>query len=351
MLGLVLTLGCEGESRVMVDGGALPDSSVGDADTSDAGVSDAGPECETNLASFEPALGGAIRPVLNLCRPPAQAMDVIEAEGGTLRVYELVATSVGTTTTFTLSRFTLMADGSASNTEMVAMTTHESTEAVMTYVGGYLDISPGEHGAIFGYTTTAPGFVGGVFDLDLGEGTIGEVPAPGNYDAAWLDDSSWVLDGMGLGIEMGPGLYLYDSEAGTSRVAAREMGEYSGSVALLSDVIVAGAFASTGLVFVFDRERLVNAATPLDAREDALARLDAPSVFELVFGNRLATIVYDGPTIAAIEARVLAEEGDEWTLGAAEPITSGAVFTNIVAAGANRAFLQHGNGVLLVELR
>jgi hypothetical protein len=302
-----------------------------------------------DLTGFEAALSGALQPVLNLCRAEAQAIDVIEGEAGVLRIYELTATTAGTTTTFTLSRFNLLPDGTTSSAETIATTTYEGTESAMTYAGGYLDISPDEHGAIFGYTTTEPGFIGGVFDLDLGDGMAREVSAPGNYDAIWLDNSLWILDGMGLGSEMGPGLYVHDSQSGTSRLVAHEMGDYSGSVALLDDVVVAGAFGATGVVFVFDRDALLDAVTPLDAQADALANFEAPSSFELVFGTRLSSLVYGGAGISGIEARALREEAGDWVLGEAEPLTSGAVFTNITASGANRALLKHAGGVLLVE--
>ncbi len=384
VLVLVWSVGCGGDSHSTVDGGPTPDSgaAIVDSGSVDSGSVDSGtigdasndggvgteecdPGCEAgsqcvrgvclatcgmDLAGFDPALSEALQPVVNLCRPSTQAMDVIESEGGALRVYELVAEGSGTTTTFTLSRFTLMPDGTPSSTETLGSAMYEGVDASMTYAGSYLDIAPGEHSAIFGYTTMGPGFIGGVFDLDLGEGTATEVPAPGNFDAVWIDDSRWILDGMGLGTEMGQGLYVHDSGAGVSRLVANEMGVFSGSVALLGDVIVAGAFGTAGVVFVFDRDALLDAETPLDAREDAIASFETSSAFELVFGTRLSSVTYGSEGISGIEARALREEAGEWALGAAEPLTNGALFTNITASGADRAWLHHAGGVLLVEL-
>ncbi|MDQ3035730.1 MAG: hypothetical protein M3Y87_25225 [Myxococcota bacterium] len=371
-----------GRDARVEDDAQVADGGAGDAGPGDAGAGDGGVEgacegaceddeacvrgvclatCGGDLSGIDAALAAGLAPVVNVCRMGSSALDVIEGTAGALRVYELSAATVGATTTFTLSRWSLDAAGVATSSETIATATHEGHAPDAIFVGGYLDVSDDESGAIFGYTTTDAGILGGVFDVEVGDGSVDELAAPGNYDGAWLDDARWLVNGLGLGGETGQGLYLHDTAGGSSRRAVDELGAYSGSVAVLGDVVIAGAAAAFGetwpdgvamgdRVFVLDAAA-VGAEPTISGWDDALAHFAAPSTFELIGGMRLASVVYDDAfMIAGFETRSLDDGVAGWTIGAPESLLTGGTFTGVVAAGETRVLLDHAGGLLLVAL-
>lgn len=388
----VIAVGCGGEPASPADAGSGADAApiddaaiVADARADeDAGPSDAGSgtacepacaggraclrgvcvaTCGADVAALEGALAVGLTPIVHACDVGGGPFDAIEVTpGGALRVYALAADTSGTTTTFTLTRFALDAASGAGTPETIATATHEGHAMDAIFVGGYLDVSPDESGAIFGYTTTDAGFVGGVLDVEVGDGTTSEVAAPGNYDAAWLDADRWLVSGQGLGAETGAALYLRDTGAGTSRTVVGAIGAYNGSVARAGDVVLAGGVPEFGgggwpdgtagdRVFVLDADAVIAATTPLSAWDDALARLEAPSSFEVLGGMRLVSVVYDGSfMVAGFESRTLSETDGAWEVGAPEPLVTGGGITSVVAVGDARALLVHAGGALLVSL-
>ncbi|UJR79570.1 hypothetical protein [Sandaracinus amylolyticus] len=321
--------------------------------------------CGGDVAAMDAALAEGLVPVANVCRAVSGPIEVVVPTGGAMpRVYEVTAATVDTTTTFTLSRWTLDPSVSAPTPETVATTTHAGHAASAIYAGGYLALSPDEARAIFGYTTSDEGFVGGVFDVAVGGGSASETRADGNFDGVWLDDAHYVVNGLGMAgaATSGQGLYVRDVETPSAWRALDEMGAYSGGVTLVGDVVIAGAamaFGSNwpderggGRIFVLPREVLEDAETVSSAWDASLAQLEAPSAFTRVFGTKLAATTYmDAPPydIASIEVRALAETGETWTLSAPVPLTTGSTFRRVVPAGTDRALLVHAGGLLIVE--
>ena len=311
---------------------------------------------EGELAAWDAALAAELVPVANVCHVPGGPLTVV----GT-RVYEVSASISGSTTTFTLSRWTLDPVVSTPELETLATTTHEGHAMGEIFPGGYVAISPDEMRAIYGYTTTDAGSIGGVFDVALGGGTATLTGANGNFDGAWLDANTYVVNGLGIEGEAseGQGLYTRDVSAPSVRRAVDAMGTYSGSVAISGDLVIAAGlegFGSTwpdesegGRLFVFSRDEILTGRATISAWDDAAARLEGPSIFTIVGARRLVSAVWGDAGIAALEARALEESGGAWTLGEPEPLTTGGGFTAAVAAGEDRVLLVHGDGVLLVE--
>ena len=220
-------------------------------------------------------------------------------------------------------------------------------------------VDPTESAALFGYTTSELGAIGGIFDVEVGDGSMSELEAAGNFDATWIDANRWIVNGQGLeGAKgTGQGLWLRDREGDSSTQLATEMGAYSGSVEVLEDVIVAGAFGTEwpegspgNRIFVIDRAEALAATAPVSAWDDAVARLEGPSGFELLSGSRIASVRYDDSFgIAAFEVRALTESGGTWTLGAPSDLTTGPDITDVVSLPGDRLLLVHANGVLIVQ--
>lgn len=387
-LGVLLVIGC-GDPAVVPDGGMRVDASTDDAgDTGDAGTADAGeapsdggsactPACDAGESCFQgvcvASCGGALALaegsvadgltiVANLCRTVTGPLDVVEGDDGAIRIYDLASASVGTTTTFTLSRWTLDDAVTTPTVEVVATTAHavDATD-VLTFASGYVAVDPTESSALFGYTTSELGAIGGIFDVEVGDGSMSEHEATGNFDATWIDATRWIVNGQGLeGAKgTGQGLWLRDRGDDSNTQLAGTIGTYSGSVETLGDVILAGGIEDFGTtwtdgsvgnrLFVIDRAEALAATAPISAWDDALVRLEGPSVFELLSGSRIASVRYDDSfAIDAFEVRALTESGGTWTLGAPSDLT-GPGITDVVSLPGDRLLLVHANGVLIVQ--
>lgn len=316
--------------------------------------------CGLDASGIETALAPGLAPIGHACRAVSGPIDLVAAtDPARPRVYEVNAHTSGTVTVFRLVRWTF------EETPMpepigAAMYDAGSTGA-MAFIGGYLAVSPDERRALFGYTTSTAGFLGGVFDAEIGRMTV-EYQAAGNFDAEWVDGNRWLVNGLAFdGLDNGQGLYLRNEAAGTSRHRVTRMGTNSGSVAVVDDLVIAGGFtgfgstwpdgSEGGRLFVFDRAAVIGDGPPIPAWDEARARLEGPSVFELLSGMRLAYVTYDPMTygVTGIEARRLTAMGRTFALGAAQPIASGPTFTAIAAGDAGTFALVHAGGVLLVR--
>lgn len=129
-------------------------------------------------------------------------------------------------------------------------------EPELVFPGGYVAVSPG--GAIaVGFSR--PDFSGAIAGLEA-DGRPLRIEAPGNFDAAWLDDQTLLVNGAGLGSEhAGQGLYVW--REGQAQLLVGDLGSFSGYLAVGSSVVHAGgAFGSfpelTNRVFAFTIDEL-----------------------------------------------------------------------------------------------
>lgn len=352
-LSLIGLLGCGllGCESPMV-GACEPECGAGEACLRGVCVA----ECGANVASLDQALGAELVPVAAFCRT-ANAFAVRESGAG-VSVWDVRASTEGTTTSFVLSRWELDPSVSTPAATEVATTRHDTgSDEVMTFAGGYLALDPSAQRAVFGYTTSAEDFAGAIIHVALDGGAVTEVPAPGNFDAAWIDGTHVVVNGFGLGdVASGQGVYAADLSAAPRAIhIGTNMGEYSGSVAASpSYVIAAGVEDGTFAPHVYflaqePLEAALTSETAADLASDASELLgpeDAAlaSTFSIV-RDRLVTAPFGGP----ITSYAIALSQDPPALSDPRVLATSDVFSDVLPGGEGRLLLAHGAGLLLVE--
>lgn len=309
------------------------------------------------VAGLDAALAPGVVPVSHTCRAPS-AFDVV----GT-NVYELesVAATDGSTT-LRLVRWALTGGAVAPATlaQRVYVPVGDPAELVFP---GFVAVSDDETHAVFGYTTSRAGFVGGVVDVTTAAMTFEEAAAPGNFDAGFVQGTQYLVNGLGHGSLTGQALYLVDAaDTFTPRAAVTGMGDASGSVALWAEqdiLVFGGAYyggtwpdgSSGGLVFALDLDRVTGASSPVDAYATGHRLTDVPTAFELLSGGRLAALRYDATF--ALDGIALHQLGRAGTgaVTAAPPveISVDGTFTG-VGAVEDDVLLVHASGALRVRL-
>lgn len=305
------------------------------------------------IDGFDAALADGVVPVSHSCRAPG-AFDVV----GT-NVYELEAVTEGANTVLRLVRWS--ATSGAVTPSTIAQRVYTPTMGEDVYPG-FVSVSADEAHALFGYTTGLSGFVGGVVNVDAGAMTFDETSAPGNFDAAFISGSQYLVNGLGFEGLTGQALYLADAADGSvaGRTIASNMGEYSGSVALwgAEDLVVfAGAqfggpwpdgSTASGYVFILPLEGVMGAPSAIDTFAVA-QRLELPGSFELTEDGRLVEAYYGASGIDGIRSYQLTHGVASVTAGEAVDITTGGTFTNASAIEGD-LLLVHGSGALRVTL-
>ncbi|MBK6848294.1 MAG: hypothetical protein IPG96_12470 [Proteobacteria bacterium] len=166
-----------------------------------------------------------------------------------------------------LRRWAWRAGVEPSALEEVAVVAPGVDATALVFPGSYLALA-GTGAALVGYTL-ADGD-GSVVMMGPNTKLAVQVNAPGNFDAAWLDDETLLVNGMGLeGSEAKQALY---AKRGTNSAArlVKDLGAASSYVAVGRSVVyVGGAFGAfpslVNRVFAFDRDRLSEALS--DRRE------------------------------------------------------------------------------------
>lgn len=303
--------------------------------------------CGADASAFEGALASGLVVVGSVCRVPA-AMTFVNG-----RVYDVMTSSSGGVTTFTLSRWTPGSESPTLSLLATAMYTAPAGDSV--FPGGYVAVSPDEMHAVFGFTTS-PSMVGGVFDVATGTGSAAQLGAENNFDATFLDATDYVVDGAPGGMQ---GLYRAAPGDTAFTQVASHFGDYSGSVELWAEegVVLAGGSSfgfvwadgapSGDRVLVFDPAALVAATTPIDGA--TVQQLVMPSGFELLPGARAATLHWGATGLDAIQVRTLTRDtAGVVTASAATDLTTGGAFTSVSAAGTDIALGFEG-GLLFVH--
>lgn len=374
--------GCDG--TVAIEDGGASDAAIADAAFADAGIIDAGivedagadaaidastsvcePDCGTgeacvrgvcvadcsgDVSGFDAALGEGLVPLANFCRPASAY--AVHVEPGNRTVWDLTALTGGTVTTFVLSRWTLD-PASAPSPEGVATAQHDTgSVGVTTFPSGYVALDEAGTRAVFGYTTSAADLAGGIFYVDM-DGGVTEVPAPGNFDVAWVGENEFVVNGAGLGpLAEGQGLYAA-TPAGPAHVGAN-FGAYSGSVVAGPSYILTAGVAEdfSSRAHFLSRERFdeaLAAGTPIDFRGELSLVLDPTgeplgSTFSQL-GDRLVITPFGGP----LTSYAVTVADGEMTLSDSRVLATGGSFTDALDAGDGQLLLVHANGLLLVR--
>ncbi|MFK7990217.1 MAG: hypothetical protein AB8I08_29625 [Sandaracinaceae bacterium] len=368
-LALALTACDDNPSSDAGADAAMADAGSSDAGPTDAGSTDAGSDggtdacdgscgsdelcvravcveaCGATAEALEAALGTGLSPVANFCRPAA-ARAFHEGE-----VWDVTTALEGTVTTFTLSRWTPDATGLTGLTEVGTATYDTGDAATMTFAGSYLAISPDGANVAFGYTDSTAG--GDVVVRRMGSADL-MLDGNGNFDAAFLDNSTLLVNGLALGTtDAGQGVYAMDVTASVASAVnvLSNLGMFSGSVAATADYVIAGGFEDGGFVYAVPRADLMAAMTTdaLDVVTEGAEVLDAvdmevSSTFTIVDG-RLITLPFGGP----VTSYATTWDGTDLTLTDATVVCTDGTFVDVIDAPEDRLLLVHGGGLLLVE--
>jgi len=307
--------------------------------------------CE-GLEGLDAALAAGLVPVRHACRAPS-AFDVVASN-----VYELesIPGSDGSTT-LRLVRWAAL-DGPVTPTTLAARVYVPTADPAELVFPGFVAVSEDEQRAVFGYSTTLGGFVGGVVDVDTASMTFTETSAPGNFDAAFVTNDAFLVNGLGFDGLAGQALYRVDAAGGAAAVGG--MGDASGSVALWEEegLVVFGGSSfggpwpdgstEIGYVFFVPAADVLAAAAPIDAYAEA-QRLVLPGAFELLAGGRLAEVVYGASGIDGLRVHPLSSSGGTVRAAAPVTLTTGGTFFGIGAIEGD-ALLVHAGGALRVRL-
>lgn len=388
-LALGLLAGCGDDAG----GGMLDDAGVDAGPTADAGP-DGGPAspfpepegcmacggaracvrgvcvalCGGDVAEVDAALAEGVAPIAGYCRTAVAA-----GAGPASTVVDLRVVDDGAAITATVASFPLTPGNVAPTAAPRA--TFEVTPALdgmPLFWSGFLAAGPGDAPVAVGYTQGF-GDPGRLFVV--GGGDPIELPAPGNFDAAWLDASTLLVDGQGVGDGAAPaqGLDAVRLDGAGNATARRVLGNafaFSGSVAVVGDLVLYGALADD-----FSDRLLVLAGATIDAALDGGSDpIDAladdrvvevpggPSAFVHLGDGRLAVRRFNAEFETELSlVETTGTTPDAFALGAPTPLagppgddpeTFEQVFSDAIATGdPDRVLLVHGTGLLLVDLR
>jgi hypothetical protein len=316
--------------------------------------------CGADKTTLDDALDESVAILAHFCRRGAAAGVRSSSIGGCSRkaVFELRAETddPAREVTYTVERFLVDATSSAPPATVVGTATSTFGAGASSFVGSYLATDAAAGSVLFGYTTTE-GFAGEVLAMDIATGEVTGFQAPGNFDAAWIEPGTFLVNGLGaLGAEGGQGLYWVDdtgAEPDAVQVFAGP-GDASGSVAILEDdglVLVGGFdFEAGDQIAAVSLEALRDAAEtgagPLDPTSDGVQLLTFPSSFEWL-GDRLATFDFEASALETWSLDVSAT--GEVTVGGPLELAR-APFSRAVAAGGDEALLIHRDGTFLARL-
>lgn len=148
-------------------------------------------------------------------------------------------------------------------------------EGVTAFPGGFLAVAP-DHTAAVGYTRDSD-FGGSV--IVAADQSPTDLDSPGNYDAAWLDDDTLLVNGQGLGGgEPQQGLYAWQRQSDLRHQLVGNLGNASSFVARGDSVVFVGESAwPSNKLYAFTAEELQQA---LAERKTLDAKTDGDLVYE-----------------------------------------------------------------------
>ncbi len=322
--------------------------------------------CGQDVSGLADALGEQVKVIANICATPnLLSVDVNISDSDsceTVTVYNLsTETDADSNRIFSLDRYTLDPSVVMPEVQPVGSATVNITGGVQSFAGGYLAIAPAttnDGTALFGYTTADDGFPGEVIAMNTADGTYGSMSANGNFDAVWIDDERYLLNGTSAGaVDEGLGVYHVDV-SGNEPVIQRVVsgfGDFSGAVAIDHGrglVFVGGFYSSDGdrvyVIPLADIDAALADGAPIDAAATAgIQSLTTPSSFSLL-GDRFINFAFGAGEYRAQPFTVGSD--DQVSLGAAELMASQAAFSGVTPIGIDRALIHHDNGVLLVSI-
>ncbi|MCA9668522.1 MAG: hypothetical protein KC503_23180 [Myxococcales bacterium] len=206
----------------------------------------------------------------------------------------------------------------------------------------FLALSPGGKIAS-GYNTSSPTNPTGKVYIASHGGTPSETQADGNFDAAFVDDTTLLVNGSAAGTLSGQGVYvIVDGKA--PALLIKDIGDFSGPVVVTKDIVYAGGYfsgANEGRMYAFTLAEIKAAI----AGGTQLVASDGDLAFS---GNQLGAAGLDGDlavaradssfAFTAVSRYSATVNGDAVSIGSASDIItagSAGMFGNIESDGAS----------------
>jgi hypothetical protein len=209
------------------------------------------------------------------------------------------------------------------------------------YASGYLALSPKGYAAV-GYTKSGT-FEGEIYWGDRGIKTPKRVAgAKGNYDVIFIDDKTLLINGTGVGTaQSGQGVYLYQ-EGKAARLLIKDMGSYSGFLALGQAVVFAGGYFSSGnKIYGFSLSEIkaaIGGSKTLSATTDGDLMAAAGASDATALGDDLVLATTDSSyKFEALSRIPVTVSGDKLSAGTAGDLVtagSGSSVSQLAASGA-----------------
>jgi len=230
-----------------------------------------------------------------------------------------------------------------------------STRTGTLFPGEYVALSPGAFVAV-GYTEKDT-LDGEILWGDKGIKTPKAVDkATGNLDVVFLDDTTMLVNGTGVGAAQdGQGVYLVQ-EGKSPRQLIKDMGIFSGFMALGPQVLFAGGyFASGNRVYGFtlaEVQAAITAGGTLSSADGDLVAEGNTSDITALDGDLVLTTLDPSYQFKTVQRLPVTVSGSTVTVGQGVDLVtgSGAAVTRLAATGKRLALLVQGSKPELVLL-
>jgi hypothetical protein len=184
------------------------------------------------------------------------------------------------------------------------------------FAGLYLAAWPGAGSVTVGYTLKD--FSGGLRSGKAGATPV-EVSAKGNFDVAYLDADTLLINGQGAGsAEDGQGLYVYKN--GSGRQLIKDVGSFSSLVSVGSSVVFVGGFTTANEVWAFSVAEIkaaISANTTLSGSTDGDLIYSGDLKDGIALGDSLVYIDDDFVSFKAVRRLPVTVTGDSVSKGTA----------------------------------
>ena len=210
------------------------------------------------------------------------------------------------------------------------------------YAGGYLAASP--KGFLAAGVTEGKTFTGEIFWGDKGIKTPKKVDkANGNFSVVFLDDSTLLINGTGVGsAQSGQGVYWY-KEGQTPRLLIKDMGVASGDMALGAKTVYAGGYFTGGSkLYGFSLAEIkaaISGSKTLSASTDGDLIHSGSISGAAALGDDVALLTLDSAwKFKAVTHTIVIVTGDKLTSGAPTDLVQAGGTTAVsgLAASGNR---------------
>ncbi len=277
-------------------------------------------------------LDGAYKVLYRFADPTTKGASAFNIGGGKVYVYELG----GASKAGKVSVGTLVAKTGKLGT-LSTVFSFTPTISGTLFAGSYVALSPKAFVAA-GYTESKT-FAGEIYWGDKGIKTAKKIDkAKGNFDVAFLTDTTLLINGTGLGKDTsGQGVYVYE-EGKTPRRLIKDLGIASGAMVVGTQTVYAGGYFTGGnKIYGFSVAEIKNAITAnktLSASTDGDLVSSASYSDAAALGDDLVLATLDKSwKFKAVTFTPMTIAGDKVTAGNAKDMVTGSATSSVTKLG------------------